>query len=37
MAAVIGARVGWDAQRQSAEIEGYKAWLSHLAVPKEAA
>ncbi len=37
MAALIGARFGWDPQRQSAEVEGYKAWLSHLAVPQEAA
>ena len=37
MAVLIGARFGWDPQRQSAEVEGYKAWLSHLAVPQEAA
>lgn len=37
MAALIGARFGWDPQRQSAEVESYKAWLSHLAVPQEAA
>lgn len=35
MAAIIGARFGWDAGRQSAEVEGYKVWLSHLAVPQE--
>jgi glycerol-3-phosphate dehydrogenase len=37
MAEVIGSRFGWDARRQSTEVEGYKAWLSHLAVPEEAA
>ena len=36
MAALIGARFGWDAGRQAAEIAGYRAWLSHLAVPREA-
>ena len=35
MAGLIGARFGWDARRQAAEIEGYRAWLSHLAVPEQ--
>ncbi|MCB1378125.1 MAG: glycerol-3-phosphate dehydrogenase/oxidase [Alphaproteobacteria bacterium] len=35
MAALLGHRLGWDAQRRAAEVAGYKAWLSHLAVPAQ--
>ena len=35
MAALIGARFSWDVGRQAAEVAGYKAWLSHLAVPEQ--
>jgi glycerol-3-phosphate dehydrogenase len=35
MADIIGARFGWDVERRAAEINGYKAWLSHLAVPEQ--
>jgi glycerol-3-phosphate dehydrogenase len=34
MAALAGERLGWDAARRAAEIEGYRSWLSHLAVPE---
>jgi glycerol-3-phosphate dehydrogenase len=37
IAAILGQRMGWDAKRQTAEIEDYKAWLSHLAVPSRIA
>jgi glycerol-3-phosphate dehydrogenase len=37
MAAIVGARFGWDAERQAAEIEDYRTWLSHLAVPQTTA
>lgn len=33
IAALIGSRFGWSEQRRAAEIEDYKEWLSHLAVP----
>jgi glycerol-3-phosphate dehydrogenase len=33
IAALLGKRVGWDAERQKAEVAGYESWLSHLAVP----
>ena len=32
-AALLGDRLGWDDDRLKAEIEGYRRWLSHLAVP----
>ena len=32
-AALLGARLGWDEARRTEEIEGYRRWLSHLAVP----
>ena len=34
MASLIGTRFGWDVGRQAAEVTGYQAWLSHLAVPE---
>lgn len=36
-AAVMGAECGWDAERQAAEIRGYREWLERLAVPSRAA
>ena len=33
MAALIGARLGWDAARCKANVVEYRSWLSHLAVP----
>ena len=33
IAALLGARLGWDGARRAAEIADYRAWLSHLAVP----
>ena len=33
IANMIGERMGWDEARRAAEIAGYRAWLSHLAVP----
>ncbi len=35
IAAVLGERVGWDETRRESEIDGYKRWLDHLAVPTE--
>lgn len=32
-ATVLGKHLGWDAARRAAEIEGYRDWLSRLAVP----
>lgn len=32
-AALLGDRLGWDDDRRKAEVEGYRRWLSHLAVP----
>lgn len=32
-AALLGARVGWDADRQAAELAEYHDWLARLAVP----
>jgi glycerol-3-phosphate dehydrogenase len=32
-AALLGERLGWDDDRRKAEVEGYRRWLSHLAVP----
>jgi glycerol-3-phosphate dehydrogenase len=32
-AALLGARLGWDAARQRSELNGYERWLDHLAVP----
>ncbi len=36
IAALVGSRMGWDAARRAAEIEDYRNWLSHLAVPGRA-
>ncbi len=36
IARLIGSRAGWSQNRQAAEIAGYRAWLSHLAVPGRA-
>lgn len=33
MTAVLGPRLGWDDERRSREIDGYRAWLTHLDVP----
>ena len=33
LAAVVGASLGWDENRCAAEIEDYRMWLDHLAVP----
>ena len=33
IADLIGERFGWDQERRAAEVAGYEAWLSHLAVP----
>ena len=30
---LLGERLGWDEARRKEEIEGYRRWLSHLAVP----
>lgn len=32
-AAILGARIGWDDERQGSEVAGYKEWLTRLAVP----
>jgi glycerol-3-phosphate dehydrogenase len=32
-AALLGSRLGWDEARRKEEIEGYRRWLDHLAVP----
>jgi glycerol-3-phosphate dehydrogenase len=32
-AALLGDRLGWDEARRKDEIEGYRRWLDHLAVP----
>lgn len=32
-AAVLGAELGWDAERQQAELAEYRQWVSRLAVP----
>jgi glycerol-3-phosphate dehydrogenase len=32
-AALLGERLGWDADRQAAELAEYRRWLTHLAVP----
>lgn len=32
-AALLGERLGWDEARRRHEIEGYRRWLDHLAVP----
>ena len=32
-AALLGDRLGWDEARRKQEIEGYRHWLDHLAVP----
>jgi glycerol-3-phosphate dehydrogenase len=37
IAALLGARLGWDAARCKTEIAGYHGWLSHLAVPGRSA
>ena len=34
IAKFIGERVGWTAKQRAAEIAEYRAWLSHLAVPR---
>ena len=31
--AVVARRLGWDAERQAAEVQGYHDWLGHLAIP----
>lgn len=31
-AALLGSRLGWDADRREAELAGYRQWLDHLAV-----
>ncbi|SDQ83432.1 glycerol-3-phosphate dehydrogenase [Quadrisphaera sp. DSM 44207] len=36
-AAVLGDRLGWDEERQRAEVAGYRQWLERLAVPGRAA
>lgn len=33
-AALLGDRLGWDEARRKEEIEGYRRWLDHLAVPR---
>ncbi len=33
----LGDRLGWDDQRQAAELDEYRDWLSRLAVPADAA
>ena len=33
LAAVVGERLGWDEHRRAAEVEGYRTWLDHLAIP----
>ena len=30
---LLGDRLGWDEARRKEEIEGYRRWLDHLAVP----
>jgi glycerol-3-phosphate dehydrogenase len=30
---ILGDHLGWDAEQRSAEIDGYRQWLDHLAVP----
>jgi glycerol-3-phosphate dehydrogenase len=32
-AALLGERLGWDADRQAAELAEYRDWLTRLAVP----
>ncbi|TDL40144.1 glycerol-3-phosphate dehydrogenase [Kocuria rosea] len=32
-AALLGERLGWDRDRQAAELDEYRRWLTHLAVP----
>ena len=33
LAAVVGERLGWDERQRAAEVEGYRTWLDHLAIP----
>jgi glycerol-3-phosphate dehydrogenase len=33
-AELLGERLGWDEARRKEEIDGYRRWLDHLAVPK---
>jgi len=33
IAALLGDRLGWDEQRRKEEVEDYRTWLDHLAVP----
>ena len=33
IAAVVGDRLDWDQVQRAAEIEGYRTWLDHLAIP----
>ena len=33
LAEVVGERLGWDEHRRAAEVEGYRTWLDHLAIP----
>ncbi|WP_334172760.1 glycerol-3-phosphate dehydrogenase [Sinomonas sp.] len=35
-AEILGARLGWDAQRQGSEVAEYRQWLTRLAVPGRA-
>ena len=34
IARLVGERMGWTAKQRAAEIAEYRAWLSHLAVPR---
>ncbi|MEY2954836.1 MAG: hypothetical protein RL530_437, partial [Actinomycetota bacterium] len=34
-AAILGARLGWNAAKIKAEVDGYKRWLDHLRIPYE--
>lgn len=33
IAALLGDRLGWDEQRRKEEVEDYRTWLDHLAIP----
>ena len=33
LAAMVGERLGWDEHRRAHEVEGYRTWLDHLAIP----
>ena len=35
LVAVVGERLGWDEHRRAGEVEGYRTWLDHLAIPDQ--